>query len=60
MSRRSRSNRPRKARGSEAPPPEAAVATKTVEPVDGLETRPAPSAPVDELAALDAGWDDPP
>lgn len=59
MSRRSRATR-RKARSSEAPAREAPSAEKpTAGPSLTLESAPPPSGPVDELAELDAGWDDP-
>ncbi|HXN30804.1 MAG TPA: hypothetical protein VN894_03040 [Polyangiaceae bacterium] len=58
MARRSRSQRPPKVRNSEAPrqdlPPEA----KTVDPIEERSQEPSAATPIDELAALDAGWDD--
>jgi hypothetical protein len=55
--RRSRSQRPPKARTSEPPPQEPAVAqTRTPSP-EGLPSESAASSATDELAALDAGWD---
>ena len=58
MARRSRSQRPRKARTSEAPAPEAPALAKAAEPGGPPTPEPAPTGPIDELAALDAGWDD--
>jgi hypothetical protein len=54
--RRSRSQRPHKARNSEAPPqhlPVVARAHRTEE----LLSEPPAASPTDELAELDAGWD---
>jgi hypothetical protein len=58
MSRRSRSQRPRKAPSSEAPPRETPPATKAADPGHEPARVPVIAGPVDELAALDAGWDD--
>jgi hypothetical protein len=57
MSRRSRSQRPQKARHSEAPPAYVQTAAKAAEPVEE-RPREAAATPIDELAAVDAGWDD--
>jgi hypothetical protein len=57
MSRRSRSQRPPKARSSEAPVRDAPAAKKVAEGIAEL-SRETPAAPIDELAALDAGWDE--
>ena len=56
MSRRSRSQRPQKPRQSETPSQDKTVA-RAVEQVEPLSAEPSSSAPPDELAVLDAGWD---
>jgi hypothetical protein len=58
MSRRSRSQRPPKVRNSEGPRPDVPVVAKTADPVEERGLEPSPAALVDELAELDAGWDD--
>ncbi len=55
MSRRSRSHRPRKALDVEASPP---LPAKTDDRGGEPRRDPVPSAPVDELAQVDAGWDE--
>jgi hypothetical protein len=57
MSRRSRSQRPQKARPSDVPVREAPETPKVSEPVITRESSGVVVA-VDELAALDAGWDE--
>ena len=60
MTRRSRSQRPQKTRNSEAPPPrEAPAAAKTLDRIAEPAQAPSAEVLVDELAALDAGWDEP-
>jgi hypothetical protein len=56
--RRSRSQHPQKARHSEAPRPQVPITTGTGDRGEAvLSDRPSASRS-DELAALDAGWDD--
>jgi hypothetical protein len=55
--RRSRSQRPQKARNSEAPPKHEPVVTRAGDPSEGRMSEPTAPSPTDELAALDAGWD---
>lgn len=57
MSRRSRSQRPQKARPSDVPVQAAPDTSKRSDPVMARETSGVVVA-VDELAALDAGWDE--
>jgi hypothetical protein len=57
MSQRSRSNR-KKTRASEAPPRAPTPARKAIDVAEAASLGAAPSAPHDEMAALDAGWDD--
>jgi hypothetical protein len=60
MARRSRSQHPRKTRNTEAPPPrEGPAAAKTLDRVSEPAHAPSAEPLVDELAALDAGWDEP-
>jgi hypothetical protein len=58
MSRRSRSQRPQKARNSEAPAPDVPSAAKMAALDEDRSREPSVAPPLDELAALDAGWDD--
>ena len=59
-SRRSRPPRGRKSRAPEAPAQEIIVTMPpaTVPPEELAIRNATPSSPTDELAALDAGWDD--
>jgi hypothetical protein len=60
MSRRSRPPRTRKSRNTDSPGPPFESTASVAPPSDTVEeTGPRPlQAPVDELAALDAGWDE--
>lgn len=59
MARRSRSQRPQKIRNSDAPAlREKPPVTKAVDSIREPNEAVAASAPVDEMAALDAGWDE--
>jgi hypothetical protein len=59
MARRSRSQRPQKIRNSDAPAlREAPPAAKAVDGIRESSEVAAAAAPVDEMAALDAGWDE--
>jgi hypothetical protein len=58
MARRSRSQRPKKARTSDAPAAKAPAPAGSVAPSAPPARAAAPPGPIDELAALDAGWDD--
>jgi hypothetical protein len=58
MSRRSRSQRPPKARSTETPVLEVPAGAKINDERDELSREPSAALPADELAALDAGWDD--
>ena len=55
--RRSRSLRPEKARSSEPPVPKV-PAVHAADRAEDIAPEPAAAAPIDELAALDAGWDE--
>jgi hypothetical protein len=57
MSRRSRSQRPQKARNSEPPVAGVPAVPKAAETADGASEEPTASSLTDELAAVDAGWD---
>jgi hypothetical protein len=57
LKRRSKSQRPPKARTSEAPPQEAPVAANAIVPAEELSPEGVTPPAIDELAALDAGWD---
>jgi hypothetical protein len=57
MSRRSRTNR-KKARASEAPPRASTPAPGSNDVTQELSTESAASPPLDEMAAVDAGWDE--
>jgi hypothetical protein len=56
MARRSRSLHPQKARPSEAPSQDEPIAQAAPQ-VDARSREPETAAPIDEMAALDAGWD---
>jgi hypothetical protein len=56
--RRSRSQRPPKAGTSEAPAPKGAALSAAADSVEELAPEPASATPTDELAAVDAGWDE--
>jgi hypothetical protein len=56
MARRSRSQHPQKARPSEAPSQSEPVAHAAPQ-VEARSREPETAAPIDEMAALDAGWD---
>jgi hypothetical protein len=56
MARRSRSQHPPKTRPSEGPSQEKPVA-QPAQQVEARSHEPEAAAPVDEMAALDAGWD---
>jgi hypothetical protein len=60
MSRRSRPPRTRKSRNTDSPAPQVESIASVAPPSDSVdEVAPRPlTAPVDELAALDAGWDE--
>lgn len=58
MSRRSRSPRPQKARNSETPVAGVPAVPKTVHSAQGVYHAPTASSLTDELAAVDAGWDE--
>jgi hypothetical protein len=55
--RRSRSQRPQKAGNSEAPPQNLPVVARAANRTEDLLSEPAAASPTDELAELDAGWD---
>lgn len=57
MSRRSRSNR-KKTRASEAPPRASTRAPEMIDATEAPSAEVTSSGPPDEMAALDAGWDD--
>jgi hypothetical protein len=60
MSRRSRPPRTRKSQGSDSQAPQVEGVASVAPPQEAVNDagpRP-PEAPVDELAALDAGWDE--
>jgi hypothetical protein len=59
MARRSRSQRPQNTRNTEAPPREVPAPAKTIDRVAEPARAPSAQLLVDELAALDAGWDEP-
>jgi hypothetical protein len=59
--RRSHPPRARKGRNADSEAPQqqdVAVAVSQPDPVADLVREVAPAAPVDEMAALDAGWDE--
>jgi hypothetical protein len=55
--RRSRSQRPQKARNSEAPPKDVPVVARVANRSEEQLSETAAPSPTDELAELDAGWD---
>lgn len=57
MSKR-RSQRPSKVRRSEAPPPDMPAAAPAPLNVEERPSAPPQAPPLDELSALDAGWDE--
>jgi hypothetical protein len=58
MARRSRSHRPQKVRNSDAPAADLPAMEKVADTAYPPSREVPAAAPLDELAAVDAGWDE--